>query len=316
MHKKVHALFIGYLNVYQESHQKLEIANETIVKASMDTGSCCGVKKCAEIVFSKGKMVKGGRLPVLEENMKVLDLKKNDVYKVHRCEQSDNIDAKKVLERVKKEKKKRTEHLFKLHLNYMNLMKAINCRVILVTGYIVNVCVIRKGELEEPDKMVKDILRERKFHGRQACNERLYMRREEGGRGLMSFKDVYAGTKARVGCYIAASTDKWIKAACVNECSKEHRSTKKIAEEIMAEVKIDVEFGMGNISIGNKTVDNWKTAWKILRTKLQQGLRANKMERLSQRNMQSKISRNHTKDNYRWLKCNTDPGETAAVFSM
>ena len=50
-----------------------------------------------------------------------------------------------------------------------------------------NICVIRKGELEELDKMVKDILRERKFHGRQASDERLYMRRQEGGRGLMSF---------------------------------------------------------------------------------------------------------------------------------
>ena len=67
----------------------------------------------------------------------------------------------------------------------------------------------------------------------------------------MSFKDVHARTKARVAWYMAASTDKWIKAAWVNECSKEHTSTKKIAEEVMAEVKVDVEFGMGNISTGN-----------------------------------------------------------------
>ena len=119
-----------------------------------------------------------------------------------------------------------------------------------VAGYIMNVCVI-KEELEELDKMVKDILRERKFHGRQASDERLYMRLEEGGRGLMSFKDVHARAKARVAWYMAASTDKWIKAAWVNECSKEHTSTKKIAEEVMAEVKVDVEFGMGNISTGN-----------------------------------------------------------------
>ena len=143
--------------------------------------------------------------------------------------------------------------------------------------------------------MVKDTLRERKFHGRHASNKRLYMRREEGGRRLMSFKDIYVRTKARVACYMAASTDKLIKAAWANECSKEHTSTKKISEEIMAEIKVDVEFGMVNISIGNETVDNWKTAWKILRMKLQQGLQRNKMERLSQKNMQSEIPRNHTK---------------------
>ena len=129
-------------------------------------------------------------MPVLEEKMKALDPEKNEVCKFLGCE-------------VKKEIKKRTKHLVKLHLNDKNLMKAINCRVIPVAGYIMNVCVIRKGELEELHKMVKDILPERKFHGRQASDERLYMRREEGGRGLMSFKDVYARTKARVAGYMA-----------------------------------------------------------------------------------------------------------------
>ena len=126
----------------------------------------------------------------------------------------------------------------------------------------------------------------------------------------MSFKDVQARTKVRVACYMASSTDKWIKAAWANEFSKEHTPTKKIAEEVIAEIKVDAEFGMGNISFENETVDNWKTAWKILRMKLQQGLQRNKMERLSV-NMESEIPRNHTKDDYGWLKCNKDPAKAA-----
>ena len=55
---------------------------------------------------------------------------------------------------------------------------------------------------------------------------------------------------------------------------------------------------------------------EVLRTKLQQGLQQNKMERLSQKNIQSEISRNHTKDNYGWVKCNIDTLKTGAVFSM
>ena len=79
--KRTHSLFIDDLKVYQENYQKLETANETIVKASMGTGACYGVKKCAEIVFRKGKMVKGEGLPVLEEKMKAMDPEKNEVYK-------------------------------------------------------------------------------------------------------------------------------------------------------------------------------------------------------------------------------------------
>ena len=71
--KKTHSLFVDDdLKVYQENYQKLEVVNEIIIKASMDTGACCGVKKCVEIVFKKGEMVKGIGLAVLEEKMKAL----------------------------------------------------------------------------------------------------------------------------------------------------------------------------------------------------------------------------------------------------
>ena len=40
-----------------------------IVQASNDTGACYGVAKCAEVVFERGKMVKGEGLQVLNERM-------------------------------------------------------------------------------------------------------------------------------------------------------------------------------------------------------------------------------------------------------
>ena len=52
-HKRTQFLFIDDLKVYQANQEKLEISNELIVKASMDTGAVYGVKKCAEIVFKK-----------------------------------------------------------------------------------------------------------------------------------------------------------------------------------------------------------------------------------------------------------------------
>ena len=92
--KRTHSLFIDDLKTYQENQQKLEIANETMVKASMDTGACYGVKKCAEIVFKKGKMIKVEGLTVLEEKMKALDPNKNEIYTFLGCEQANKIDVK------------------------------------------------------------------------------------------------------------------------------------------------------------------------------------------------------------------------------
>ena len=57
--KITHSLFIDDLKIYQESHQNLEVVNEMIMNASMDIAACYGVKKCAEIVFRKRKMIKG-----------------------------------------------------------------------------------------------------------------------------------------------------------------------------------------------------------------------------------------------------------------
>ena len=95
-----------------------------IVKASMDTGGCYRVKKCADIVFRKRKMINGEGLVVLEEKMDALDLNKNGIYKFLGC---DKIDVKRVMERVKKEIRRRLDHLMGLNLNDKNLMKAINC---------------------------------------------------------------------------------------------------------------------------------------------------------------------------------------------
>ena len=125
--KRTHSLFVDDLRIYQESHQKLEIVNEIIVKVSMDTEACYRVKKCAEIVSRKGKTVKGKGLTVLKDKMEALDPDKNESYKFLGCEQADKIDIKPVMERVKKEIWKRLDHLVGLNLNDQNLMKAINC---------------------------------------------------------------------------------------------------------------------------------------------------------------------------------------------
>ena len=51
-----------------------------VQKASNDTGACYGVAICAEIVFERGKMVKGEGLEVVNEIMKTIDPDENKIY--------------------------------------------------------------------------------------------------------------------------------------------------------------------------------------------------------------------------------------------
>ena len=72
---------------------------------------------------------------------------------------------------------------------------------------------------------------------RQSSDERLFTNRQEGGRGLKSFKEVWDESKTRVACYMSTSTDEWIKVAWKNEMSKEQTSLKREAEAAMRKMQ-------------------------------------------------------------------------------
>ena len=133
------------------------------------------------------------------------------------------------------------ESLVELEL-YKNLRTAINCRVILVATYTMNVCQFTRKELYNLDLLVKDILRKRGMLDRQASDERLCLKRQDAGRGLKSLRQVYKETKVRVGTYMVCSTSRWIKISWKREYNSEYNSLKREAEQVLREVGMEVEF--------------------------------------------------------------------------
>ena len=158
--KRTHSLFIVDLKLYQKNHKRLEVVNEMIVQAGLETGACCGVSECGEIVFERGKMIKGERLPVLQERMKTIDPDDNETYKFLGVEQSDRIKKKDAMERVKIELIIKLELLTKTRLIDESLMTAINSKVIPVVAYTMNIFRFRKAELSELDQIIKRELRD------------------------------------------------------------------------------------------------------------------------------------------------------------
>ena len=69
--------------------------------------------------------------------------------------QADGIKTKEVFERVKGEVNKRVKILTSAELNDMNLVRAINTKVIPVPAYPMNVCKFNGGELKELDQETK-----------------------------------------------------------------------------------------------------------------------------------------------------------------
>ena len=261
--KRTHSLFVDDLKVYQESHEALEIVNEIIVQTSHDTGACYGGSKCAEIIFKNGKMARGEGLQVLEERMKTMDPDENETYKFLGIEQADGIRTKTVFTRVKEEVLKRMKVIVNTELNDANLIKAINMKVIPVAAYAINICKFSVGELKELDQIIKKQLRGKNMLGRQASDERLYLKREKGGRGLKSLRDVYKETRLRVACYMAKSNNQWIETAWTREMIKEENAIVMESIKTMEEVGVRLRFKGRSIRLDDEVIDEereWKPA--------------------------------------------------------
>ena len=163
------------------------------MQASHNTGACYGISKCAEIAFDRGKMLRGEELEVLEERMNTMDPEENGIYKFLGIEQADGIKTKTVFERVKGEVNKRVK--MNADLNDVNLVRAINTKVIPVAAYLMNVWKFTGGELKELDQVMKRELRSKYMLGKQSSDDRLYLMREDGGRGIKSLRDIYRDSR-------------------------------------------------------------------------------------------------------------------------
>ena len=152
---QTYSLFVDDLKQHQENHETLNDVNEIIVQASHDTGACYGVATCAEIVFEHGKMVRGQGLQVLEERIESMDPDENEIYKFLGIEQADEIKTKRVYEWVKHKVTKRVRMLINTELNDINLVFAINAKVIPVAAYLMNVCELSNRELKELEQVIK-----------------------------------------------------------------------------------------------------------------------------------------------------------------
>ena len=293
--------------------------NEIIVQASHDTGACYGVSRCAEIIFKNGKMVKGEGLQVLKERMKTMDPDENEIYKFLGIEQADGIRTKAVYERVKEEVAKRMKMIVKTELNDENLIKAINIKVIPVAAYVMNICKFNVSELKELNQIIKRKLRGRSMLGRQASDERLYLKREKGGRGLKSMMDVYKETRLRVACYMAKSTNRWIEAAWMRETMKEENAIVMESIKTMEEVGVRLRFKDDSIRLDEEVIEaerEYKATWRKMKISLQKATEAKRIEIYKTKVQQSQFYQEQEEECHLWLKQNLHGRKTSSIMTM
>ena len=132
------------------------------------------------------------------------------------------IKDKDMNEKIEKEYVRRVRKILKSKLNGMNSISAINSRAVSVVRYGADIIKWTKEELEKLDRKTRKLLTiHRAFHCRGDVDmygglhprsnvERLYLKREDGGRGLLRVGDCIANERNSLGLYVRASSEKFI----------------------------------------------------------------------------------------------------------
>ena len=177
-------------------------------------------------------------------------------------------------------------------LSDTNLIKAINMKVIPVAVYAMNICRFNVGEPKKLDQRIKRELQEKNMLGKQASDERLYLKREKGRKGLKSLRDTYKETRLHVACYMAKSTNRWIEAAWRRETIKGENTVVAESVKMMEEVRVGLRFDGKLIRLGDEVIGGereWKPTWWKVKTCLQKAMESRRIENYKTKKQQSQF---------------------------
>ena len=110
------------------------------------------------------------------------------------------------------------------------------------------------------------------MHGRLSSDERLYLPRKLGGRGLKCIKDAYEETKIRIACYLSKSEKPTHKMVWRRECNKTFISLQKEVNEALRIVGCNISFQEDRVEMEGGVIDiGWKAMWTKVKGADQRG---------------------------------------------
>ena len=264
--KVTHFYFIDDLKVVESSEIDLQETNRIVTEISQDTGMTFGVSKCEEVVYKRGKMIKGEGLQIDNNKAECLDPEDNEYYKFLGIEEGDGQLDEKAKERVIEECFKRVESLRRTELYERNMIKALNTMCMSAVTYVMNIVHFSRPELEHLDVRMRKTLKEMNWMDEKSSEERLYMTVESGGRGLLSFEYIYNIAKIRISNYLSHAEDPLLQTVLNRELAKTNsKSITKQAEVAFQDVGIKVKFDRNKILVNEEELkgNHHQTASKL-----------------------------------------------------
>ena len=224
-----HLLYMDDLKLYGRTKDEIDTMTKCTFNISKDIGMEFGITKCASMVMKHGKIQNSTGISLPNGQM-VPGLKTTDTYKYLGMLEADTIKQAEMKLKVKQEYIKRVRKVLSSDLDAGNTVTAINVWAVAAFRYSAVILDWNKTELKEIDVKTRKLLTMYKAHHPKASVARLYLPREDGGRGLKSIEQIVEEDKKGIAEYLVNSnedvlrkvvTEKIIKAeGCVDEYKK------------------------------------------------------------------------------------------------
>ena len=225
-----HLLYMDDLKLYAKTSAELESLLNTVRIFSNDISMEFGLEKCATLTMNRGKLSQtdGIELPQVG-TMKGLGLE--DSYKYLGILEADDIKHAQIKKKTSAEYIKRMRKVLKSKLNGGNTIKAINTWAVPVIRYTAGIVDWTRAELDDLDRKTRKVMTANHALHPQSDVDRLYLSRQQGGRGLQQIHQVVTEEILTLKEYVNNSKEEALKQVAKEELLKGEQTKDEFKKE-------------------------------------------------------------------------------------
>jgi hypothetical protein len=184
-----HLIYMDDIKLYSKTETEMNTLIDTTVEFSRDINMQFGFDKCRTIHIVKGKVRPGDY--AVDDTESITAMESDELYKYLGYQQSKGINHIQIKKALTAEYKKRVNSICKSQLTSKHLIKAINSYAIPVLTYSFGVIKWTKTDIRHVEIATRTIFTKNNNHHPKSAVERMSIKRENGGRGLIAIHPLW-----------------------------------------------------------------------------------------------------------------------------